>query len=167
MFENARTLDRELEIIKAVCEKWKCGYHKLPLKVCLDFVLERDGAFKAVTEVRDRSYSYEWLSANGGYMVSVFKVERGFAYCALLRVPFILVVRCSGGDIWHVELRPTKPRRPVDPAQRSLFGPQPGLYAVSWPSEWRLAWFDGNRTFRREDDREPVFMIPMSVFGRL
>ena len=157
MYETQQDRDSELEIIKVAAARWGSEYKKLPEKANLDFLLLRDGVFRALAEVKNRNYTYAWLDAHGGYMISCHKIERAWAYAALLRVRTLLIVRCHDSGIYYTELRNKN-----DGNLLELVVP-----GVTYRDQWRLTWFDGNIDFRREGDREPVFMIPMAGFKLL
>jgi hypothetical protein len=99
MYETEEDLAREREIIKRLCNAWRCEAAKLPIKYALDYALIRDEQIIAWCEVRDRSggrgWSFDELDEMGGYMLSLAKWDMARTLSYLSHLPFTLVVKCT------------------------------------------------------------------------
>ena len=62
VYETDSDLEKELELISLVSEKWQCSYFKLPISYRLDFALTRNDRIVSFVEVRCRNNSIDKYS---------------------------------------------------------------------------------------------------------
>ncbi len=95
-YETSEDLEREVDVVRRLEERWKAEAIKLPTSYRLDYVFVRDGKeVRSFCEVKVRRYSWEEIDRMGGYMISLAKWTAAEAFCSISGLPFILAVSAA------------------------------------------------------------------------
>lgn len=138
--ETDRTVERE--VIEKIASAWGLGFAKMKTSSVIDFALLNGKKVVAVAEVKSRNYSSADIERFGGLILSAGKMLSAQGWVALLRVPFVLVVKLTDGLFYMV----------VEPEG-------------DWP-EWAVE-MAGRKDRDDWQDIEPCCIIPMSLFKRM
>ena len=138
--EADRTVEREA--IEKLASAWGLDFAKMKISSVIDFALLDGKKVVAVAEVKGRNYSSADIERFGGLILSAGKMLAAQGWVALLRVPFVLVVRLADGLFYMV----------IEPG-----GDWPELSVEMAGRKDRNDW----------QDIEPCCLIPMSLFKRI
>jgi hypothetical protein len=97
LYETDADLGSEQEVADMLSVRWKCNFHKMPIRYHLDFVLTRGDKAVAYAEVKTRNYTMEKIGEMGGYLMSIGKWSAAKQLSEASRLPFILIVRTLDG----------------------------------------------------------------------
>lgn len=141
-YESEADRTVELEAIEKIASAWGLGFAKMKTSNVIDFALLNGKRVVAVAEVKGRNYSSADIERFGELILSAGKMLSAQGWVALLRVPFVLVVKLTDGLFYMV----------IEPES-------------DWPE---LSVEMAGRKDRNDwQDIEPCCLIPMSLFKRM
>ena len=108
MYETEGHLAVERSIAEKVEKAWNCTVNKMPIRLHLDYVIQRGDKAVAFCEIKTRGKTMQEVDDLGGYLIDVNKLVAAKGLYDVTGLPFVLVVGMNDG-IWYTKMTEFKP----------------------------------------------------------